>query len=76
MVRLFLLIAALVAAPLAAIAKPIEVKVVVLTMFEVGQPTGDVAGEFQLWAERYPFRTEMTVPGSRSPCASPTTGWC
>jgi purine nucleoside permease len=31
---------------------PIKVKVVVLAMFEVGADTGDVPGEFQLWAER------------------------
>lgn len=34
------------------VAKPIEVKVVVVTMFEVGKDTGDQAGEFQLWYER------------------------
>jgi purine nucleoside permease len=33
-------------------AKPIEVKVVVITMFEIGADTGDAAGEFQLWRER------------------------
>ena len=41
--------------------KPIEVKVVVVTMFEIGADSGDLAGEFQLWHERqrldvrYPF---------------------
>lgn len=40
---------------------PLEVKVVVVTMFEIGADTGDAAGEFQLWHERqkldvrYPF---------------------
>ena len=33
-------------------APPIEVKVVVVTMFEIGEDTGDTAGEFQLWHER------------------------
>ncbi|HEY6925299.1 MAG TPA: purine nucleoside permease [Steroidobacteraceae bacterium] len=33
-------------------AKPIQVKVVVITMFEIGADTGDAAGEFQLWRER------------------------
>lgn len=33
-------------------AKPIAVKVVVVTMFERGEDTGDVPGEFQLWVER------------------------
>jgi purine nucleoside permease len=41
--------------------KPVEVKVVVVTMFEIGADSGDTAGEFQLWHERqklevrYPF---------------------
>jgi purine nucleoside permease len=34
---------------------PIEVKVVVVTMFEIGADTGDAAGEFQLWYERHKF---------------------
>ncbi len=33
-------------------AKPIPVKVVVVTMFERGEDTGDAPGEFQLWVER------------------------
>jgi len=43
------------------ISKPVEVKVVVVSMFEIGADSGDVAGEFQLWHERqhldvgYPF---------------------
>jgi purine nucleoside permease len=41
--------------------EPVEVKVVVVTMFEIGADTGDAPGEFQLWFERqkltvrYPF---------------------
>lgn len=31
---------------------PIPVKVVLVTMFEIGADTGDTAGEFQLWKER------------------------
>jgi purine nucleoside permease len=31
---------------------PLEVKVVVVTMFEIGKDSGDQAGEFQLWHER------------------------
>ena len=44
-----------------AAAPPLEVRVVVVTMFEIGKDTGDPAGEFQLWYERqgltehYPF---------------------
>lgn len=65
--RLFLslLFALLVATPAAA--RPITVKVVVLTMFEVGEETGDMAGEFQLWAERYPFTEKVSVPGIDHP---------
>ena len=37
---------------IAAAPAPIEVKVVVVTMFEIGEDAGDVAGEFQLWRER------------------------
>ena len=36
----------------AATVKPIEVKVVVVTMFEIGADAGDKAGEFQLWKAR------------------------
>src|SRR5947209_12510034 len=32
--------------------KPIPVKVVVVTMFERGEDTGDFPGEYQLWVER------------------------
>ena len=32
--------------------QPIPVKVVVVTMFERGEDTGDVPGEFQFWVER------------------------
>lgn len=32
--------------------QPIPVKVVVVTMFERGEDTGDAPGEFQLWVER------------------------
>jgi len=31
---------------------PIPVKVVVVTMFERGEDTGDTPGEYQLWVER------------------------
>ncbi len=40
------------AAPTAVPAAPIRVKVVVVTMFERGEDTGDVPGEYQLWVER------------------------
>ncbi|PTQ08869.1 purine nucleoside permease [Sphingomonas oleivorans] len=34
--------------------EPIEVRVVVVTAFEIGEDTGDKAGEFQAWAEEMP----------------------
>ncbi|MDP5052734.1 MAG: purine nucleoside permease, partial [Congregibacter sp.] len=40
-------------------AKPLPVKVVVLSMFENGEPTGDKPGELQLWLERNPGLREM-----------------
>lgn len=54
MPKLSMLLAAIVslAAPLAAKPRPIPVKVVVVTMFEVGADTGDEPGELQYWAER------------------------
>ncbi|MES2570468.1 MAG: purine nucleoside permease, partial [Verrucomicrobiota bacterium] len=40
--------------PAAAATQPIEVRVVVVTAFEVGEDTGDAAGEFQAWAGEMP----------------------
>ena len=50
------------ALPLAAAStdeKPFDVRVVVVTTFEVGKDTGDVAGELQNWIERYPCNEEL-----------------
>jgi purine nucleoside permease len=58
---LLCVLAGCVAGPVAMAPKPVEVKVVVVTMFEIGADSGDAAGEFQLWHERqkldvrYPF---------------------
>ena len=41
---------------------PIAVKVVVVTMFEIGADTGDQAGEFQLWKERRNLDTVFDFP--------------
>jgi purine nucleoside permease len=41
-------------------AKPIQVKVVVVTMFERGEDTGDAPGEYQLWVERE--RLDRVIP--------------
>ena len=53
--------------PAFAAPRPIPVRVVVLTTFEVGQDTGDVPGEFQHWVEQYPLRRSLQVPGVERP---------
>jgi purine nucleoside permease len=47
-----LLLTFAIAATISAQTKPIPVKVVVVTMFERGEDTGDIPGEYQLWVER------------------------
>jgi purine nucleoside permease len=49
---LLLLVLAMGAANLRAQVHPIQVKVVVLAMFEQGEDTGDTPGEYQYWVER------------------------
>lgn len=44
-------------------AEPRPVKVVVVTMFEIGEDTGDRAGEFQLWKERRAFTETLPFHG-------------
>lgn len=48
----------------AEVAAPKEVKVVVVTMFEIGEDQGDTAGEFQLWKERQGLNTKYDFPQS------------
>src|SRR5262249_17196271 len=43
-------------------AQPIHVKVVIVTMFERGEDTGDVPGEFQLWVEREHLDRVLELP--------------
>jgi purine nucleoside permease len=47
--------------------KPIEVRVVVVTTFEVGKDTGDIPGEFQHWVERYPLPETLPFPMGNRP---------
>jgi purine nucleoside permease len=42
--------------------KPIEVKVVVVAMFEVGEDSGDTPGEYQLWVEREHLDRVIELP--------------
>jgi purine nucleoside permease len=41
---------------------PIEIKVVVINMFEVGADTGDAPGEYQYWVERERLDTVIPFP--------------
>ncbi|MGI4886829.1 MAG: hypothetical protein ACRYFR_17875 [Janthinobacterium lividum] len=43
-------------------AKPLPVRVVVVTMFERGADAGDTPGEFQYWVERLPLRQTIAFP--------------
>lgn len=43
--------------------KPIPIKVVVVTMFERGEDTGDIPGEYQLWVEREHLEKILPLPG-------------
>ncbi len=40
----------------------IEVRVVVVTTFEIGADTGDQPGEFQSWVEQFPLPVEFAFP--------------
>src|SRR5713101_8380796 len=48
----------------AAPAPPIQIKVVVVTMFERGEDTGDAPGEFQLWVEREHLDQVVPLPSA------------
>ena len=74
--KLRLVLLALVAcAPLACAQKPIEIKVVVLAMFEVGADTGDTPGEYQYWVERQHLSTVLPFPqGYHDLRLNPQTG--
>lgn len=58
-------------------ASPVRVKVFVAAMFEIGQNTGDRAGEFQHWYERYwKTATPIRVPGAIAPVYCNSDGVC
>lgn len=61
----------------AASAEPIQVKVFVGSMFEIGKNTGDRAGEYQHWYERYWQDAEAKdVPGAYAPVHCNYDGVC
>jgi purine nucleoside permease len=43
----------------------LPVKVVIVTTFEIGADTGDMAGEFQPWVEGWPLKHQIAIPGVR-----------
>ena len=53
---------ALTIAGTASAAEPIPIKVVVVTMFEIGEDTGDTPGEFQNWVEKFPLPETLPFP--------------
>jgi Purine nucleoside permease len=58
-------------------AEPVKVKVFVGAMFEIGKNTGDRAGEFQNWYERYWQNAEpIAVKGALNPVYCNADGVC
>ncbi|MFL6619288.1 MAG: purine nucleoside permease [Povalibacter sp.] len=53
---------------------PIEIKVVIVTMFEIGEDAGDMAGEFQLWKERQKLDTRIPFAHHHDLYLNPKTG--
>ena len=47
-----------------ACATPLPIKLVLVTMFEIGADEGDAAGEFQLWKERRGLTQQVAFPHS------------
>ena len=45
--------------------EPIPVRVVVVAMYEIGEDSGDRAGEFQLWKERQGLERRFAMPGEQ-----------
>jgi purine nucleoside permease len=57
--------------------EPIKVKVFIGAMFEIGQNTGDRAGEFQHWYERYFAQAKpLPVKGALNPVYCNDDGIC
>ena len=56
--------AALACAPGKPCAHPLPVRVVIVSMFEVGKDSGDAPGEFQLWKERRHLDTRIPFPNA------------
>src|ERR1700738_966424 len=75
LITAFLLLAITSSAFAQAQPKPIEIKVVVINMFEQGADTGDVPGEYQYWVERQQLDTILPFPaGYHDLRLNPKTG--
>jgi purine nucleoside permease len=62
---------------LATAAEPVKVKVFAASMFEIGKNTGDRAGEFQHWYERYWKDSDpVAVKGALNPVYCDADGVC
>ena len=59
---LALIVIVLATASQAVAQSPIEIKVVVVTMFEIGNETGDTPGELQYWIEREGITRQLEFP--------------
>ena len=59
-----LLCAPLLFAQAAPATKPIPIKVVVVAMFEAGEDTGDMPGEYQFWVEREHLDQIFSMPAA------------
>jgi len=46
---------------------PMPVKVVIVTLFEPGEDTGDRPGEYQFWVEREHLDRKLEIPGTYRP---------
>jgi purine nucleoside permease len=62
------------AEPVTTAPKPVEVKVVVVTMFEIGADSSDIAGEFQLWHERQKLDVRYSFAHHHDLFFNPQTG--
>jgi purine nucleoside permease len=57
-----------------AAAKPIEIRAVIVNMFEIGEDAGDTAGEFQLWKERQKLTEKLPFAHHHDLYLNPETG--
>lgn len=53
---------------------PLKIRAVVVTMFEIGEDSGDQAGEFQLWNERRNLTEEYAFGGHHTLHHDPESG--